>query len=156
MKIGLIGSRKIMNDDIIRMSIQNVVRFLEADCIPLVFIGGESKGCERIAKEVVLDEGYDYIVFKPYNFVDHKAPHDPKYFFFRNKQIIDNSDVVLVFLEESETGVKKTIDYLKERTSKPYKVFDPNGIIIDIRGDIEQWLGKSPFGRTDGSTSVGV
>jgi hypothetical protein len=137
MRIGIIGSRGVTSTPIVESVLQEVVGPLQDDCTPLTFLGGGSKGSERIAALWASAEGYDYVLFKPYNFVDTSADHDPKYFFYRNKQIVDNSDAVIVFLEDSENGVKKTIDYIKNRTGKPYTIFDPNGINLESRGKIE-------------------
>lgn len=145
MRIGIIGSRGVTNDDVVRVAMQGIVGPLQDDCVPLTFLGGGSKGSERIAAEWASEEGYDYILFKPYNFVDTSADHDPKYFFYRNKQIVDNADAVVIFLEDHENGVKKTIDYIKNRTSKPYVVFDPNGIRLDRRGDVSKEPDYTPI-----------
>lgn len=135
MRIGIIGSRQVTDNDVVYVCLGSKVRPLEDLCVPITFLGGGSKGSERIAHEWVRDEGYDYVLFKPYNFVDTSVEHDPKYFFYRNKQIVDNSDAIIVFLHEEEAGVKKTIDYIKGRTSTPYSIFNSSGIELESRGE---------------------
>lgn len=135
MKIGIIGSRQVLDNDVINISLQSVIHPLEDNCVPLTFVGGASKGCERIVMEWVQDNGYDYVLIKPYNFVDTSIPHHPRHFIYRNKIIIDNSDAVIVFLHEEEKGVQRSADYLKNLTSKPYVVFQPSGIKLETRGE---------------------
>lgn len=137
MRIGIIGSRNIAETEVVVGCMQQVMDPLEDECVPLTFLGGGSKGSERIAAEWVTSADYDYILFKPYNMVDTSVEHSPKFFFFRNKQIVDNSDAVIIFLDEEEHGVKRTLDYIKAKTSKPYVVFGPLGTIEEQRGDIK-------------------
>lgn len=128
MKIGIIGSRGFENEELIRNKIDHVLAPLEEQCLLLVFLGGGSKGAERIAADHVTGNlQYDYVLFKPYNFIDTKVPHDPKYFYFRNKQIVDNADVLIVFDDEQERNLAKTIHYIKNATKKDYHIFYLDG-----------------------------
>jgi hypothetical protein len=128
MKIGIIGSRGYTDEKLVQDSIDHILGPFEDDCRMVVFLGGGSKGAERVAMEHVTGNlGLDYVLFKPYNFVDTKAEHDPKFFYFRNKQIVDNSDLLLVFDDGIERNLQKTIGYIKNATTKDYVIFDKGG-----------------------------
>ena len=130
MKIGIIGSRGFDNVEQVESLIDGVLGPLEDDCKYVVFLGGGSKGAERLAQDHITGNlGLDYVLFKPYNFVDTKVPHDPKYFYFRNKQIVDNSDLLLVFDDGMEKSLTKTISYIKNVTSKDYRIFHITGSV---------------------------
>lgn len=128
MKIGIIGSRGFDNEALVQQCIDHAIAPYEDDCRLVVFLGGGSKGAERIAADHITNNlGLDYILFKPYNFVDTRVPHDPKYFYFRNKQIVDNADVLFIFDDGSERNLGKTINYVVNATHKEYKIFHPDG-----------------------------
>ena len=128
MKIGIIGSRGYTNEDMVQSCIDHIIGPYEDEAMMVVFIGGGSKGAERIAMDHITGNlGLDYVLFKPYNFVDTKAEHDPKFFYFRNKQIVDNADLLLVFDDGVERNLQKTIGYIKNGTQKDYVIFDKDG-----------------------------
>lgn len=136
MKIGIIGSRNFTDESLIHSSLDKVVGRLEENATMLTFLGGGSKGAERIAAEYLTSPsmGFDYVLFKPYSFIDTKVPHDPKYFYFRNKQIVDNSDMVLVFDDGQERNVAKTVYYLQHATTKAFIVFQLDGGNVERLG----------------------
>lgn len=131
MRVGIVGSRKVDDPEMVTAVMSELISNNEGK--PLVFVGGGSKGSERIAQEYISQLGLDFVLFKPYNFIDVGADHHPKYFFYRNKQIVDNSDLVIVFLEDSESGVKKTLAYIKNESNKPYRVYGVTGALLDER-----------------------
>lgn len=135
MKVGIIGSRNINDVDQVISNLESVLRGLDNESGGhIVILGGDSKGSERICKDYIEGTPYDYVLFLPYNFVASGVEHDPKFFYYRNKQIIDNSDYLIVFLDHEEGGVGKAFVYLKYNTEKDYVAFGTTGGILESRG----------------------
>lgn len=128
MKIGIVGGRAFHDERLIQSAVNEVMSPFEDNCDMVVFLGGASKGAERLAMDhIVGDLQMDYVLFLPYNMVDTRTPHHPKYFYYRNKQIVDNSDVLIIFDDEEEGNLAKTIDYICNATHKDYHIYYQDG-----------------------------
>ena len=128
MKIGIIGGREFKDEALVQRLLDETIAPYEDDCTLLVFLGGGSKGAERIAQDHITGNlKWDYVLFEPYNFLDRKVPHDPKHFYFRNKQIVNNSDLVLVFDDGVEASLPKIVTFIKKATQKNYIIFFGDG-----------------------------
>lgn len=135
MKVGILGSRSIDDVEQVISNFESVLRGLDNESGGHISVlGGDSKGAERICKDYVEATPYDYVLFLPYSFVASGVDHDPKYFYYRNKQIIDNADYVVVFLDHEEGGVSKAFVYLKYNTDKAYVAFGTTGAVLESRG----------------------
>lgn len=134
MRLGIIGSRNINDIEQVTSNLESTLGALDSDNVHITALGGDSKGSERICRDYFAATPFDFVLFKPYSFVDRSVEHDPKYFFYRNKQIIDNSDYVIVFLDHEEGGVSKSFVYLKYNTDTPYTVYGTTGAVIENRG----------------------
>jgi hypothetical protein len=137
MKVGIIGSRGFDNEAKVQEHIDHLVgRYFEDEARMVVFIGGGSRGAERIAQDHITNNlNMDYVLFKPYNFIDTKVPHDPKFFHFRNKQIVDNADLLVVFDDGVEKSLVRTILYIKNILNKDYIIYHKDGT-YEQRGEI--------------------
>ena len=90
MRVGIIGSRGFTDNKLINSTLKLATNLTD------VLLVSSGKGSDPIVSDYAADEGMDAVVFRPYNFVDRRAPHRPDYFYFCNKQIIDNADKVVL------------------------------------------------------------
>ena len=84
----------------------------------VVIMSGGSRGVDKLVQQFAEDNGIGFILFKPYHLIDTKMEYKPRFFFTRNKQIVDNSDEVIVFTVEGyelDGGVRDIIRYAKKR-----------------------------------------
>lgn len=109
MRIGIIGSREFNNSELVHSVLEN------ATYVSDTLLISSGKGSDPIVKEYADDLSMSVVVFRPYNFVDRRAPHRPDYFYFCNKQIIDNSDKVVVFYDGKEKCALAALEYAKSK-----------------------------------------
>jgi len=96
MNIAIIGSRNITK--------LNLVKYLPKD-ISLIVSGG-AKGIDALAEQYADKNGIPKLIFLP----DYKR-HGKIAPLIRNKQIVDNADIVIAFWDGTSRGTKFTIDY---------------------------------------------
>jgi predicted Rossmann-fold nucleotide-binding protein len=126
MKVAIIGSRSITDaafvSKYVDMVIDNQVPMDEG----VTVISGGAKGVDSIAQEYAKEKHYDFVLFKPYHLVDRAEPYRPKFFFTRNKQMADNADLVVAFLDPTvkSNGTKNMIEYCRKH-HKPLVVIEP-------------------------------
>lgn len=109
MRIGIIGSREFNNSELVNSVLEN------ATYVSDTLLISSGKGSDPIVKEYADELSMSVVVFRPYNFVDRRAPHRPDYFYFCNKQIIDNSDKVVVFYDGKEKCALAALEYAKSK-----------------------------------------
>lgn len=109
MRVGIIGSREFTNEKLVTDVMGNAT--FTSD----VLLVSSGKGSDPVVRTWASDLAMDVVVFRPYNFIDRKAPHRPNYFYFCNKQIVDNSDKVLVFYDGKEKCAYSAYQYALER-----------------------------------------
>lgn len=90
-----------------------------------VILSGGQVGVDRIVEAYARDNGIPFILFKPYNLLDSKAPHTTRYYFVRNKQAVDNADWVIVFSDGEDAGTEDVINYTRKR-GKALTIIDKN------------------------------
>lgn len=112
MRIAIIGSRSITDPEIVFTAID---RFVKDQCVgkPVIISGG-AKGIDELAKKWAGVQGLDFIEFLPYHLVDKGVDFSPKYFFARNRQIIQNADKVLAIWDGESTGTLHSIRYAQK------------------------------------------
>ena len=129
MKVCVIGNVNLngVSVDVIDITINELIQSLRADGHSnLVFMFGGAEGVSSIAEDVVKYNKYDTVVFKPWSIVDHKLKFHPSQFFFRNKQAIDNSDIVVFILTRGvDTETKRAMDYCVKH-KLPYSIVEIN------------------------------
>ena len=137
MRIGIIGSRNFINKEV-------VLEELEKRIVPSfddVLLVSNGKGSDPFVNEFAKDNHISVVVFRPYNFVDRKAPHRPDYFYFCNKQIIDNSDEVIVFYDGKEKCAYSAYEYAKNNP-KVQRV-----TLLQLDGSIEEGISGTLQGQ---------
>lgn len=78
-------------------------------------LSGGSFGVDKRAQEYAEANGIPFFLYKPYHLVDSAARYDPRYFFTRNKQIVDNCDEVIAFWDGTSSGTADTIRFAGKR-----------------------------------------
>lgn len=114
MHLAIIGSRQFEDYEFLKHSICTLGEFKEIDTI----VSGGAKGADLLAEVFAKEYGLILTVFKPdYQRYQRKAT------FIRNRQIVDNADVVVAFWDNQSKGTKYTLDYAKKQGKLVY-VFD--------------------------------
>lgn len=116
MRIGISGSRSITDKDWVYDNLTKILAPIEEN---VTLLSGGAKGVDDLVAGFSKEEGYDHVLFKPYHLVDTKEPYRAKFFFARNKQIVDNSDLVIIMWDGKSSGTRFTMEYA-DRT-KPSK-----------------------------------
>jgi len=110
MKLAVIGSRTIKDYIFVENKLCEIIeKYNEIDTI----ISGGAKGVDSLAEKFANEYGLKTIIFKP----------DWKKFgkgagFIRNKQIIENSDIVVAFWDGKSNGTKHSIELAKKMNKK--------------------------------------
>jgi hypothetical protein len=103
MKVSVFGQRNIVDENLIKEKFDEVLSEYEGQVFTYIY--GGAKGPQDVVYNYVKDE-MDCILFQPWTMiskrlskqaVDDNGKFDPVYFFFRNIQIVDNSDLVIIF-----------------------------------------------------------
>jgi len=119
MKLAIVGSRSIDDE---AWAWEKIDKFIQEHIVfPLVIISGGSKGIDSFAQRYASSKGYDYIQYLPLHQVDRATKYFPAHFHARNRQIVDNSDKILVLWDGTSRGTENTIYYAREK-SKPTMV----------------------------------
>lgn len=108
MKLCIIGSRSIDKAEFVFPVIEKFIK--DHTTGKITIIAGGAKGVDQLAKAYANSHGIDFVEFLPYHLLD-KVPFSSKYFFIRNKQMIDNADKVLVFWDGKSKGTEYGIKY---------------------------------------------
>jgi len=112
MKICIIGSRSIDKAEFV---IPILDRFMKDHVVgtPVILSGG-AKGVDQITKSYAKANNINLVEFLPYHLIDNRTPFSSKYFFLRNKQMIDNADKVLIIWDTRSKGTEYGIKYAQK------------------------------------------
>lgn len=111
MRVAIVGSRSIDDAEYVWREISVVLAQRTHPDQPVTIISGGAKGVDTLAKEYAEQNGLDFVLFKPYHLVDNKADFQPRYFFSRNRQIVDNADLVMCLWDGESNGTEHVISY---------------------------------------------
>lgn len=118
MKISVFGNRSIVDKEKVVEYFWDFCSSMEEELdVPsgITYLWGGAEGPARLVAEELRDKT-DIVLFKPWHMVDFSMKFNPKFFFFRNKQIIENSDAVLIFSTgEKDAEVYKTVEFCEQR-----------------------------------------
>jgi len=128
MKVAIVGSRRYENRTKIK---KFIFRLIEKYGETVTIVSGGCKdGADRYAKKYALELGAQYREYPPFHEVHnlycvlpencYSKPYNVKYFFVRNKQIAQNSDIVVGFIPEGikSDGTLSTLKYAKQFNKK--------------------------------------
>jgi len=112
MKICIIGSRSIDKAEFV---IPILDKFMKDHVVgtPVILSGG-AKGVDQITKSYAKANNINLVEFLPYHLIDNRTPFSSKYFFLRNKQMIDNADKVLIIWDTRSKGTEYGIKYAQK------------------------------------------
>jgi len=121
MKVAIIGSRSITNRDWVNYHLDSHIKDWEDDVfgytclVPPVILSGGARGCDTLAEEWAKGRGLDFIKFKPYHMIDSGVAYEPRFFFTRNKQLVDSADRVVAFWDGKSNGTADVIRYATKK-----------------------------------------
>jgi hypothetical protein len=105
MKVSVFSQRNVTDPAIVDMFLDEVQKqYQDIVVYSPVFLTGGAHGAQQVIYDA-LKENYDFVVFKPWTQISKKmesiavvdGKFDPTFFFYRNIQIVDNSDLVVIF-----------------------------------------------------------
>lgn len=118
MRVGISGSRSITDQDWVDANLDSILNGLRARSPNgIVLLAGGAVGADTLCGNYAKRSNLDLVLFKPYHMVDPRTPYNPRYFFSRNKQIVDNSDFVIILWDGKSSGTRWTMEYA-ERVKK--------------------------------------
>jgi len=113
MKVAVIGSRNF-ND------YQKMKDTLDAIEITELVTSG-AKGADTLAEQYACERGLPFRIFLPLHKRDPQVKYHVKWFFERNKELVNYADYVVAFWDGSSKGTKYTMDYAK-KVGKPVEI----------------------------------
>lgn len=105
MRVAIIGSRTFTDYQVAR-------EYLDGIEITHIVSGG-AKGADTIGEQYAILNGIDITIHRPdYKQFGKSAP------FIRNKQIVDDCDLVIAFWNGKSSGTKYALDYAKQQETE--------------------------------------
>ena len=123
MRIAIVGSRTVQDKEYVFNTID---RFISTVDQPVLLSGGAS-GVDSLVAEYAKERGLDFFLFKPYHMLDNSVGFQPKYFFVRNRQIVNNADGVLAIWDGESKGTAHTIKYAEKKNIPVHTVILEDG-----------------------------
>jgi predicted Rossmann-fold nucleotide-binding protein len=115
MKLGVIGSRGFHDYELITTTLRAFSK--DTSCV----LAGGAAGADALTESWCAENNVPFVLFKPYFLLDPYATYSVRHYFTRNKQIIDNADMVVAFWDGVSPGTKWGIGYAKKH-NKPITV----------------------------------
>jgi hypothetical protein len=121
MKVSVFGTNKISKEDEDRVRIFWKIFLEKQDNITLLRGGGE--GVTKILYEEHIKAGGESVIFKPWHILSEDLKYSTEHIHLRNRQIIDNSDLVIIIDLDNENKIMWiekycTINKIKQVTFK--------------------------------------
>ncbi len=121
MKLAITGSRSIIDKDWVFAQLDNILTEVQSKFKlkhPPVIVSGGAHGIDTFVREWSEEKGLDFVLFKPYHLVDNKVEFETKYFFSRNRQIVDNADIVVCLWDGVSHGTQHVMKYAEKKSKK--------------------------------------
>lgn len=121
MKIAVTGSRALNDKPWVFAQLDNVLTEIQAKYKlkhPPAILSGGALGVDTLSREWSEEKGLDFVLFKPYHLVDNKVEFETKYFFSRNRQLVDNADVVVCLWNGVSHGTQHVMKYAEKKGKK--------------------------------------
>lgn len=128
-RILISGSRSIEDRDNIAAHLDQILGLNENTCVADVILSGGQKGVDKIVEQYARDNDIAFVLFKPYHLIDSQAPHATRHYFTRNKQMVDNADLVIVFHDGQDSGTEDIINYTR-KSGKELIIIDQDRLKI--------------------------
>lgn len=121
MKLAITGSRSITDKDWVYAQLNELLRQLHAKsktAQSVVVLSGGALGIDTLVRGYCEDKKLDFVLFKPYHLVDNKVKFETKYFFARNRQIVDNADIVVCIWDGVSHGTSHVMEYAEKKSKQ--------------------------------------
>lgn len=125
MKLAIIGSRSVKEEQMVWEAIHTFVTKHSVEGVPITIVSGGAEGVDGFAKSYASKWSMDHVEFIPYFKLDRASNYSARHFFIRNKQIIDNADRVLAIWDGVSKGTEHGIKY-SQKTGKQVMVIKRN------------------------------
>ena len=126
MKIGIVGSRKYPNKEIVEQFIFE--NFYKED----ILVSGGAIGVDSWAQQIAESLGIKTEIYYPdYNQFGKIAP------LMRNTTIVENCDIVICFWSGNSKGCIDTVIKAK-KANKPYTIYGPQGTLLRCHKNTNQ------------------
>ncbi len=109
-KVAIIGSRDFKNKNLLDEKMQELNLEFPISHI----VSGGAKGADTLGQQWANKNNIQTIIFYP-DFKNRKRAYH-----FRNRQIVQESDIIVAFWNGHSTGTKYTINYAKSLEKKVY------------------------------------
>lgn len=106
MKVAVAGSRSFNDSN----KIFNILSAIPASEI----CSGGAIGADLLAKKYAINNGIKYVDFLPLFKTDNTIKYHPKWYFERNKKLVEHCDTLIAFWDGKSKGTKFTIDFAKK------------------------------------------
>jgi len=107
MKVAIVGSRNFTDYSFFKQRVDELINKLEDKNITI--ISGGARGVDQLAKVYAMEKGYPYEEYKPdYVVFGKKAP------LIRNRQIVEESDLVIAFPTKESRGTWHVINLARK------------------------------------------
>ena len=132
MKVSVFSQRSVTDPAIVDMFLDEVQKqYQDIAVYSSVFLTGGAHGAQQVIYDALKDD-YDFVVFKPWTQISKKmesiavvdGKFDPTFFFYRNIQIVDNSDLVVIFDNGEKDAECYKVKGLCEKKGKPMVVIN--------------------------------
>lgn len=114
MKILVTGARSITNRDWVFYHLDQMLLPLLDETEVSICSGGQV-GVDRLIEEYCKINEIDFWLFKPYNMIDPSVDFTTKFFFKRNKQMVDNADMIIAFYDGKDSSTEDVLRYAAKR-----------------------------------------
>ena len=110
-KIGIVGSRDFTNNEKFELNMNLILTDkgipINKECLKI--ISGGARGADTLARMFAQKHGLEITEYK-----NDFAKYGVKGYFERNKQIVENSDFLIVFWDGESRGTLNTLDHCKK------------------------------------------
>lgn len=120
-KVAVFGNRNILDEEKVLNQFEKAVGTSEEIC---VLHGGAAGPAKIISERAKVSDGYSEVCFKPWSMIWQGLEFHPKFFYFRNKQAIENADEIVIFRNGEEDSEVSRVLELCNRWNKNYQVID--------------------------------
>lgn len=117
MKLAIIGSRNFNDKVFFLEKVKDVISEYNITAI----ISGGAVGTDLLGKQYALDNQIEYIEFLP-----DWSKYNRAAGMVRNRDIVNNSDIVLAFWDGVSKGTKNSIDFAKKQNKILFVVYTKN------------------------------
>lgn len=120
MRVAVLGSRNIHDREFVFNKLSSIYAGLQRKGHrQFTFLYGGDKGVSRLTSDWVnrsISQGLDIepIIFEPYHLLNRRSKFDSRNFYYRNLQMLNNADLVIIFWDNQSGETARAVDKTKE------------------------------------------